>query len=99
MGKDWVKGSLRQRTPGSWQITVGPGAGRLGQAQTPVLDRPWHQGRRPVPPPGTSLPSGQGLGGAAGPDSEWLDFAGVPFIALIRGIDQPFDPDTEEAGI
>ena len=30
---------------------------------------------------------------------EWLDFAGVPFIALIRGIDQPFDPDTEEAGI
>ena len=26
---------------------------------------------------------------------EWLDIAGVP---LIRGIDQPFDPDTEGAG-
>ena len=30
---------------------------------------------------------------------EWLDIAGTPLIPLIRGIDQPFDPDTEEAGI
>ena len=30
---------------------------------------------------------------------EWLDFAGVPFIALIRGIDQPFDLDDEEIGV
>ncbi len=29
---------------------------------------------------------------------EWLDIAGVPLIPLIRGIDQPFDPDTEGAG-
>ena len=28
----------------------------------------------------------------------WLDFAGVPLIALIRGIDQPFDPNDEEVG-
>ena len=30
---------------------------------------------------------------------EWLDIAGTPLIPLIRGIDQPFDCDTEEAGI
>ncbi len=30
---------------------------------------------------------------------EWLDIAGTPLIPLIRRIDQPFDPDTEEAGI
>ena len=30
---------------------------------------------------------------------EWLDIAGTPLIPLIRGIDQPFDSDTEEAGI
>ena len=29
---------------------------------------------------------------------EWLDMAGVPLVPLIRGIDQPFDPDTEGAG-
>ena len=29
---------------------------------------------------------------------EWLDIAGVPLIPLIRGIDQPFNPDTERAG-
>ena len=29
---------------------------------------------------------------------EWQDFAGVPFIALIRGYEQPFDPDEEEGG-
>ena len=29
---------------------------------------------------------------------EWVYFAGVPFIALIRGIDQPFDPNDEEIG-
>ena len=29
---------------------------------------------------------------------EWLDFAGVPFNALIRGIDQPFDPNDELVG-
>ncbi len=28
---------------------------------------------------------------------EWLDFAGVPFIAIIRGIDQPFEPNAEDA--
>ena len=30
---------------------------------------------------------------------EWLDFAGVPFIALTRGVDQPFDSNAEEAGV
>ena len=29
---------------------------------------------------------------------EWLDFAGVPFIGLIRAVDQPFDPNGEEVG-
>ena len=29
---------------------------------------------------------------------EWLDFCGVPFIAIIRGIDQPFDSNDEEDG-
>ena len=28
----------------------------------------------------------------------WLDIAGVPLITLIRGIDQPFDPNDEEVG-
>lgn len=29
---------------------------------------------------------------------EWVDFDGVPFIALIRGIDQPFDSNDEDVG-
>ena len=29
---------------------------------------------------------------------EWLNIAGVPLVPLIRGIDLPFDPDSEEAG-
>ena len=29
---------------------------------------------------------------------EWLDFCGVPFIAIIRGIDQPFVSNDEEDG-
>ena len=29
---------------------------------------------------------------------EWLDFCGVPFIAVIRGIDQSFVSDDEESG-
>ncbi len=29
---------------------------------------------------------------------EWVDFDGVPFIPLIRGIDQPFDSNDEDVG-
>ena len=45
-----VKGRIRQRSPGTWQISYEIGRDALGKRRTEGRDHSRHQGRGPAPP-------------------------------------------------